>query len=101
MKRALVILTWLQVSSAVAMGGLWSSELGRQDHPLTWALMGLWAITNLPGIVAAIPIGVLLSPGFVHADSFDGFAGYLVIVGGPTCLSLLISWFILGKIRNS
>jgi hypothetical protein len=100
MKRALAMLTAVQLASALAIGVLWTSELGRQDHPVTTALMWIWGLSNLPGILLAIPIGMVLSPGFVHADTFDGFAGFLVLVGIPTGLSVAAGRFIHKRIAN-
>jgi hypothetical protein len=100
MKRALAMLTAVQLASALAIGVLWASELGRQDHPVTIALMWLWGLSNLPGILLAIPLALVLSPGFVHADTFDGFAGFLVIIGIPTGLSVAAGSFIGKRIAN-
>jgi hypothetical protein len=100
MKVAFVTLTVVQIASALAIGALWTSELGRQDHPVTIALMWIWGLSNLPGILLAIPIALVLSPGFVHADSFDGFAGFLCIIGIPTGLSLAAGSFICKRIAN-
>ena len=87
----------VQVISALAMWPSWDSS---EDSISAYVIVGIWLLANLPGIILAIPLFILASPGMVQADVFDGFPGYIVLIGGPTGLSVVLGLFFIRLCRR-
>jgi len=66
----------------------------QEESAFASVLTIIWAVVNIPGILLTVPIAILLSPGFVHADTFDGMVGFMICVGVPTFLSLVCNGLI-------